>query len=140
MLMGWGPFRFTVPNYSVEDLARKAAGRVRPVPVVGRKPQLHVLGPDPVRIDLQSTFHPQHMNRNGMTQLAGVRAAVEQQLPYILLNARGILFGRFVGVEVQEEQTDFAFGGTPGSVTTTLSLMEYAGPGGTPGGFGDLFR
>ena len=142
MLMGWGPFRFTVPTYSVEELSRHATGRVQPVPVVGTKSPTHILGTDPVRIDLQSTFHPRHYNKAGMIQLVGVRAAIEQQTPFILLAISGIIFGSFIGVDVQEGQSEFDASSTPETVTVTLSLMEYVSQsfGSRSARIGTLFR
>ncbi len=32
MLMAWGPYRFTVPNYSVETLTRSIVSRVEAQP------------------------------------------------------------------------------------------------------------
>lgn len=50
MLMAWGPFRFTVPNYSVETTRRSIQPRVAPQDIIGSAPTLHRLGPGNVGI------------------------------------------------------------------------------------------
>ncbi|NKW09928.1 hypothetical protein HGG76_11490 [Ochrobactrum tritici] len=58
MLMAWGPFRFTVPNYSVETISRSLSPRMEEQPIIGAAPLLHRLGPGAEEITLSSTFHP----------------------------------------------------------------------------------
>ncbi|WP_425373339.1 phage tail protein [Pseudochrobactrum asaccharolyticum] len=71
--MAWGPFRFTVPSYSVETMRRSLQPRSAPQDVIGAAPIIHRLGPGNEEIVLESTFHPRHLNGRGLTQLAGVR-------------------------------------------------------------------
>lgn len=44
MLMAWGPFRFTVPNYSVETISRSLSPRMEEQPIIGAAPLMHRLG------------------------------------------------------------------------------------------------
>ncbi|THK38642.1 phage tail protein [Ensifer sp. MPMI2T] len=127
MLMGWGPFRFTVPNYSVETIRRSLQARVEPQPVIGAKPTLHRLGPNNETISLESTFFPYHFNGRGLAQLAGVRQAVNAVTPLMLVHMNGSLhnvFGRWVATSVDDEQTFFNAFGAAERVSVTLSLMQ----------------
>ncbi len=135
MLMGWGPFRFTVPAYSVEELNRRMSARVYSQPVVGRRPTTHLLGPGEETITLASTFHPHHLNRAGMALLLAVRAAVTANEPLILVHVGGLVFGRWVGTDISDGQSLFAVGGTPNTVTVSLSLTKYVSPDGPSGIF-----
>lgn len=126
MLMGWGPYRFTVPNYSVETIRRSIQARVSSQPVIGARPKLHRLGPGDETITLSSTFFPQHLNGNGLTQLAGIRQAVNAQesLQLVHINGAGMnIFGRWVATSVEDEQTMLDHSGAPQCVTSTLTLM-----------------
>lgn len=76
MLMAWGPYRFTVPNYSVETIRRSVQPRIETQPVISAMPTVHRLGPGNEQITLQSTFHPHHLNGRGLSQLSGIRLAV----------------------------------------------------------------
>lgn len=127
MLMGWGPFRFTVPNYSVEQMAHSVKSRVSSQQVIGARPPTHLLGPDEETITLSSTFHPLHLNGKGLTQLAGVQEAVRQQVPLILVNSVGRNWKRWVGTAVDADSSDFAPGGIQQTVTVSLSLTYYVG-------------
>ena len=133
MLMGWGPFRFTVPNYSVEQLAHSVKSRVSSQQVIGARPPTHLLGPDEETITLQSTFHPLHLNGKGLAQLAGVQEAVRQQVPLILIDSVGRNWRRWVGTSIDADSSDFAPGGIQQTVTVSLALTYYVG-GLTDGG------
>ncbi|MBO6755765.1 MAG: phage tail protein [Roseibium sp.] len=133
--MGWGPFRFTVPTYSVEQLKRNTAARVQSAPVVGGRPITHLLGAGEETISLESTFFPHHLNKGGLSQLSGVRDAVTAQTPHLLVHVSGLVFGRWVATAVDEGQTTFAADGLPCEVTTTLELTRYIS-GGIPIGSG----
>lgn len=133
MLMAWGPYRFTVPNYSVETLRRSIQPRVEPQPVIGAAPTLHRLGPGNEVVTLESTFFPHHLNGRGLTQLAGIRQAVNAVVPMMLVHFNGALhnvFGLWIATAVEDEQTSFDAQGAAQMVTTTLSLMRYDGGGG----------
>ena len=144
MLMGWGPFRFTVPTYSVESLNRAMSSRVASQPVIGARPPTHLLGPNEETITLQSTFYPHHLNRMGLAQLTGVRQAVASQTPHILVHVGGGIFGRWVARDISDEQTMFDTRGVPQCITVSMTMVYYvsglglaAGPQGSIG-FGAL--
>jgi phage protein U len=125
--MGWGPFRFTVPNYSVEQLAHNVKSRVSSQQVIGARPPTHLLGPDEETITLKSTFHPLHLNGRGLAQLAGVQEAVRHQVPLILVDAVGRNWRRWIGTSIDADSADFAPGGIQQTVTVSLSLTYYVG-------------
>lgn len=125
MLMGWGPYRFTVPNYSVETIRRSIQARVEQQPIIGARPKLHRLGPGTETITLESTFFPQHLNGNGLTQLAGIRQAVNalESMQLVHINGSGMnIFGKWVATSIDDEQTMLDPSGSPQCVTTTLSM------------------
>lgn len=128
MLMAWGPFRFTVPNYSVETIRRAIQPRVEAQQVIGALPPIHRLGPDNEQIQLESTFHPLHLNGRGLAQLAGVRQAVNALTPLQLVHFNGAgmnIFGLWVAVGLESEETMLDHAGTPQSVTVSLSMLCY---------------
>lgn len=128
MLMAWGPYRFTVPNYSVETVRRSLSPRMEEQPVIGAAPLLHRLGPGAEEITLESTFHPRHFNGRGLLQLAGVREAVNALIPLQLVhfNSAGQnIFGQWLATSISNEETVFDNVGTPQTVTVTLSLKRY---------------
>lgn len=130
MLMAWGPYRFTVPNYSVETIKRSVHPRIEGQPVIGAAPPIHRLGPANEQITLQSTFHPHHFNGNGLAQLNGVRQTVNALKPMMLTHVNGAqlnIFGTWIGVSLEDEHTIFDTRGIPSTVTATLTLMQEGG-------------
>ena len=130
MLMAWGPFRFTVPNYSVETVRRSIQPRSEEQPVIGALPPIHRLGPGNEGITLESTFHPRHFNGRGLAQLAGVRQAVNAQVPLQLVHINGAgmnIFGLWLATSIENEETVLDHMGTPQTVNATLALMQYGG-------------
>lgn len=128
MLMAWGPFRFTVPNYSVETIRRALQVRVEEQPVIGASPPIHRLGPGNETITLESTFHPRHLNGRGLAQLAGVREAVNALTPYHLVHFNGAgqnIFGQWLARSISNEETQLDHAGTPQTVTVTMELVRY---------------
>jgi phage protein U len=130
MLMAWGPYRFTVPNYSVETISRSLQPRVEAQPVIGAMPTVHRLGPSNEQITLQSTFYPHHLNGRGLSQLGGIRQAVNALKPMMLTHINGSvpnIFGLWIATGISDEHTIFDPAGVPSQVTTSLSLMQYGG-------------
>lgn len=133
MLMAWGPFRFTVPAYSVERISRTTTPRLAEQPVIGAAPPIHRLGPGNEEISLQSTFHPHHLNGRGLAQLSGVRQMVNSLTPQMLVHINGAslnIFGLWIATSMNDEQELFDVRGTPGTVTTTLAMKRYGDSGG----------
>lgn len=124
MLMAWGPFRFTIPTYSVEAIQRSVQPRLEAVPVIQAMPSIHRLGPGNPTISLRSTFHPQHLNGRGLAQLSGVQAAVNAMAAYPLCSVNGGVFGFWVATQLSDEQEMFDASGTPSTVQATLELMQ----------------
>jgi len=130
MLMAWGPYRFTVPNYSIETIRRAHQSRAEAQPIIGRAPTIHRLGPNNPTISLSSTFHPRHMNGRGLQQLAGVRQAVDAGVPLQLthINASEMnIFGAWIATSVESDETLLDVRGIAQIVTVTLNMMLYSG-------------
>ncbi len=130
MLMAFGPFRFTVPTYSVETLRRSVQPRVEAQPVIGALPSLHRLGPANEQITLSSTFYPHHLNGRGLAQLSGLRQAVNALQPMMLTHIDGSrpnVFGLWIATGLEDEGTLFDASGKPSQVTTTLTLLQHGG-------------
>lgn len=128
MLMAWGPFRFTVPNYSVETIRRSLQPRAEAQPIIGAAPLFHRLGPGNDEVTLESTFHPRHLNGRGLSQLSGVRQAVNALKPMHLvhINGAGInIFGLWLATSISNDETELDHMGTPQTVTVSISLSRY---------------
>lgn len=130
MLMALGPFRFRIPTYSVEQIARKVSSRVASQEIIGARPTTHLLGPGEETVQFSSTFFPFHLNGGGLAQLEGVRAACVVQQPLMLISVAGLVFGRWIIQDVSDERTKFAVSGTPQMITVDMTLIRYVPRGG----------
>lgn len=127
MLMAWGPFRFTVPNYSVETVRRSLSPRMEEQPVIGAAPLLHRLGRAQRRSPSVNISSPA-LQRPGPSQLAGVREAVNALVPLHLVHVNSAgqnIFGQWLATSISNEETTFDTAGTPQTVTVTLAMKRY---------------
>ena len=127
MLMALGPFRFTVPTFTVDNLDRQVSGRIADQNVIGAAPPTHLLGPSSQSITLSTTFHPLHFNRAGGIMLDAVRLASELQTPLMLISILGRIFDRWIIESVDSGETMWAANGTAQTVTATIKLKRYVG-------------
>ena len=126
MLIGLGPFRFSVPTFSVEQIQRQSQGRLADVEIVGRKPSTHKLGPGLRTFTLDSTFYPLHLNRAGGLMLDAVHLACDQQTSLMMISITGRVFGRYTIESVGDTSTMFAPGGKAQIVNTNITIKEDA--------------
>lgn len=126
-LMALGPFRFSVPTYSIEEMDRSLDSRVAPQPIIQGAPRHHLLGPGDETIKLKSTFYPFHLNGGGLGQLEGVRAACRAQSVMPLIGANGVRYGSFVIEAVDNNDTYYHPNGTAQKIETNLFLIRYNG-------------
>ncbi|MBC6714806.1 phage tail protein [Aurantimonas sp. DM33-3] len=130
MLMALGPFRFTVPTFTVDTRDRSTSGRIAHSEVIGADQPTHLLGPGPSTITLSTTFHPMHLNRAGGAMLEAVRLACAMQTPLTFVSILGAIFGRWIIESVDSGETQYAPNGQPQTVTATIKLTRYVGRAG----------
>lgn len=95
VLMGFGPFRFEIASFAYEKLKRKHEANIQSQKIIGGRPSLHRMGFEAETMSFTSTFFPHHLPGNqGLSQLAGLRAAVGDSLPLI---GNRVTFGEIIG-------------------------------------------
>ncbi|GHB34148.1 hypothetical protein GCM10007094_24030 [Pseudovibrio japonicus] len=140
MLIGWGPFRLTITGYSFNELVRTTSGRVVSAPVLQAPMPTHLLGAGEDTISLVSTLYPRAQAPMVMAQVAGIRAAIKHQTPFMMLHISGLIFGRYVGVSLKEKHSYIDVNGIPNKVDCELTLKRYnGGAGGLLSAILDIF-
>jgi len=132
-LMRLGSFVFGVPTFSYEGLSRKVSARVESQPVIGAAPPTHLLGRNADTLSLTCTFYPFHLNGAGLLQLRGMQEAVKAQTPMMFVSVGGMVFGRWIITDIDEQQSHIHRSGTPQQVDANINLVEYIGGGGSGG-------
>lgn len=84
VLMGYGPFRFSIATYAYERLKRKFEANIQAQKIIGGRPSLHRMGFEVETVTVTSTFFPNHLPGNsGLSQLAALRAAIGTTMPLV---------------------------------------------------------
>jgi phage protein U len=126
VLMGYGPFRFSIDSFGYEKLTRKFEANIEAQKIIGARPSLHRMGWAAETISLGATFHPNYLPGNtGLAQLAGLRASVGLSLP--LLGNRiavGDVFGLWALKSVQNEESEIWIDGVGQAITVAIELMH----------------
>ncbi|WP_258045669.1 phage tail protein [Mesorhizobium sp. NBSH29] len=131
--MALGPFRFRIPTYSVEQISRKVSSRVASQEIIGARPTTHLLGPGEETVKFSSTFYPFHLNGGGLQQLEGIRGSCLDQVPLMLISVAGLVYGRWIILDVSDERTQISRSGYPQMVTVDMNLKRYVPRGGGSG-------
>lgn len=131
--MGYGPFRFEIASFAYESLKRKYEANIQEQKIIGGRPSLHRMGFGVETISLTSTFFPHHLPGNtGLTQLAGLRAAVGESMPLVGNKISvGDVFGRWALKSVSDDHSEIFIDGVGQQIEVSMELM-FDGPGRSP--------
>lgn len=127
MMMGLGPFRFSLDSAAYQEQTRTDGVDWQEQTRIGRKPALQRVGDTLTEIQLKGIIYPDF--RGGLAQLEKMRMAANLG-PLFIVSGTGRIFGQFVIMSVQENQTIFRSDGTPRKQEFTLFLKEYGADGG----------
>jgi len=123
VLMGLGPFRFSVPGLSHNQLSRRYNYRWVPQWRIGRRPAEQFLGPGEEEVRIHGIIYP--WAYGGYDQLEGMRGYAEGGIPSGLASAGGVFFGLWCIRAITDEQEYFLPDGTPRRVEFDLDLVNY---------------
>ena len=141
VLMGYGPFRFSIGSYSYEKLKRKFEARIEGQKIIGARPSLHKMGFETETLSVTSTFFPFHLpNNTGLSQLAGVRAAIGTSM--VLVGNRlgvGDMFGRWALKSIEDSQEEIFVDGVGQKISVEMELL-FDGPGRTSAAAAEIAR
>ena len=123
VLMGLGPWRFSVPGQSYDRISRDFEYRWEPQLRIGSRPSQHWLGPGEEIVEIRGIIYPHYSG--GYDQLNAMRGAAMTNVPYGLANAKGIYFGPWCIRGIRDEQEYFHPNGDPRKVEFGISLVHY---------------
>ena len=126
-LMRLGDFGFSIDTAAFQKLQEVHRWRWEPVSRIGHKPIQHDLGPDAAQIRMQGVTHPYW--RGGVGQLDRLKAIGDERRAVLLVDALGIIWGRFVVERLEIEHSVFAAAPTAMKKAFTLVLKEQAPDG-----------
>lgn len=123
IMMALGDYRFSMDTAAYDRLRRVNAYRWTAQDRMGRRPAMQYAGPGRETVELSGTILPHY--RGGLGQLDAMRDAAGGGEPLMLVDGRGIVWGKYVIEEISEEQSVFLRGGVPRKVGFSLRLSRY---------------
>lgn len=127
MLMGLGPFRFSINTAAYQSLDRHDAYRWESQDRIGRHPAMQYIGAGHTTIALDGTIYPHF--RGGFGQIAVMRTVAATGTPHFLVSGGGRIFGQFVIMDIDERQSIFTVNGAPRKQEFHIVLKSYGADG-----------
>ncbi len=132
IMMGLGPFRFSVAGAVYQQLTREVTARWPAQERVGRRPALQFTGPGEERLTLEGTIYLHYTG--GLDQIRGMRAQALAGAPLMMVSGLGDVFGLWVITAVRDTESFLRADGLPRRVEFTLELSAYGPDGAGMGG------
>ncbi|MGR3484447.1 MAG: phage tail protein [Paracoccaceae bacterium] len=126
LVMMWlGAFRFGVSGPSHDKAVQMSGYRWEAVELIGRRPELHYLGPGRETLELSGTIHPHF--RGGLGQVDRMRAQARLGIPMLMGDGLGFVLGRWVITGVEDTRTVLMADGAPRQIDFALKLDRAPG-------------
>ena len=126
-----GEFMFSRDTAAPQSLRRNTSYSWASQDRFGRDPALQYTGPGKDTIDLDGVIYPQY--KGGLGQLDGIRELAGKGKPQLLVDGRGMVYGKWSILGVEETGSVFLSNGTPRKVEFRLSLQRFGEDGGDGG-------
>lgn len=120
-----GDFNFSLQIAVVQQIQRRAEYKWPSQERFGQLPARQFTGPGDETITLPGVIYPQWRgSANAMKQL---RAMGARGQPYLLMDAQGNMYGRWVIADVEETRSDFAAFTMPRKIEFNVTLQRFDG-------------
>jgi len=116
-------FQFSVDTAAYKTLRRKTEYTWPAQSRIGNSPALQSTGQGKDIITLNGEIYPHY--KGGVEQIPKLRTMGEKGEPFLLQDAKGVSWGKWCIISVQEVQSIFLPGGLPRKVMFSLSLSRY---------------
>ncbi|MGT3569114.1 phage tail protein, partial [Klebsiella pneumoniae] len=105
IMMGLGPFRFSLDTAAYQNLERNDEYRWESQERIGRHPALQFIGEGHSTVNIDGVIYPHF--RGGFNQIESMRAIAKLGRPLFLVSGSGRIFGMFAITVVDENQSFF---------------------------------
>ena len=136
VLMGLGPFRFSINSAILQRIARRYPFRHVDQELVGRAPGSQFLGPGVERVQLPCLIYPVFLPGSGLSQIEAMRKAGVSGQPLMLVAGTGRVLGNYTIRDVDDSREHLLPGGIAQKVDAVVEIARYVpvGGGGAAGG------
>jgi phage protein U len=118
-----GPFMFSRDTAAPTTLRRSTEFGWASQDRFAKGPALQYTGPGADTFDLDGTIYPHYAG--GLGQVQAMRELAGLGLPQLLVDGRGVVYGKWAILRVEETGTVLAPNGTPRKVAFKVSLQRY---------------
>lgn len=118
-----GPFMFSRDTAAPEALRRATDFRWASQERFAHGPALQYTGPGADTVDLDGTIYPHYAG--GLSQVQAMRELAGLGEPQLLVDGRGMVYGKWAILRVEEGGTVLSPNGAPRKITFKLTLQRY---------------
>lgn len=123
VMLALGDFRFSINTAAYQELTRSQSWRWPTVDRIGARPASQFVGPGEDSVNLSGKIYPHF--KGGLGQIVAMRAQADRGVPLMLVDGRGLVWGKFVITELRETQGTFFSNGAPRCQDFDLTLQAY---------------
>lgn len=124
VMMMLGPYMFSVATATPEKLTHSASYDWPSQDRVGARPLLQWTGIGSENISINGVIYPAY--KGGLGQMAALREMAGMGKRWLLVDGRGVVYGKYVLRQVEESGTVYDANGMPRRIDFGLTL-DYAG-------------
>ncbi|WP_086930633.1 phage tail protein [Agarilytica rhodophyticola] len=122
-MLALGNFRFSLDTAAYSELKRNCAYRWSSVERLDARPARQFIGLGEETINLTGMILPHY--KGGLNQIEKLKALAGNGEPLIMVDGKGIAWGNWVALSIEETQTFFTANGLPRKITFTINLGRY---------------
>lgn len=123
VLIGLGPYRFSVSALNIEEVERSFEYRWEAVNRIGARPAMQFLGPGEEGVRMRGTIYPHYMG--GFGQLEQMRSEAAKGKPRGVVSGFGRYYGKWCIRSINDTQSFFLADGSPRKVEFGIELVHY---------------
>ncbi|MDT9046428.1 MULTISPECIES: phage tail protein [Enterobacteriaceae] len=120
-----GDFNFSLHIAVAQEMRRRAEYKWPSQERFGQLPARQYVGPGDESITLPGVIYPQW--RGSANAMAQLRAMAAKGQPYLLMDAQGNMYGRWVITDVEETRSAFAAFTMPRKIEFSVTLQRFDG-------------
>ena len=127
-MIALGNYRFSMDTAAYDKLRRENEYNWVSVKRLGSTPAQQFLGEGDETITLDGTIYPHF--KGGLNQVTVMRSQAGAGEPYLLVDGRGKVWGKYVITRLSEDQSRHMSDGAPRKITFSMTLKRYGGDDG----------
>lgn len=124
VLMGLGPFRFSMSTLAYDELDRRLDIRAESQPIILARPSIHFLGPGDEEVTITGVYYPYFISGKGLAQIEAMYKAAELGSRLMMASGGGRVFGRFVIRSINNVQRHLLIDGAPQKIEFDCTMVR----------------